>query len=83
MFKEVENALKQESYAFHGHAWNGGLGPMVALTMYDGDGRSVDKSMTVEEAEQLIKMIQDIIGQAKSLPTYEEVETPLWDDTPF
>jgi hypothetical protein len=85
MFTKEKNALKQETYAFHGHPWRnwGDKLPMISFTMNSGNGSSADQFLTVEQAEQVIELLQSLITQAKALPEEDNTEPVLFDDTPF
>lgn len=84
MFNKVDNTLKQEINAFYGQPWRSyhNNEPTISFTMISGRGEAVDQFLNLEEAQQVVELLQSLIEQAKALPEHE-VHDLTHDDTPF
>lgn len=84
MYVKSNNALKHEVNAFHGYPWKSfdGNKEMISFTVNDGYGNSVDQFLTVDQAQQVVELLQSLIEQAKALPDNEYHDLTI-DDSPF
>ena len=82
MYDKENNVIKQEFNAFHGQAWKtyNDNTPMISFGMNDGYGGSVGQTLTVEEAVEVIDLLETLIAQAKETPDHD---LSKWDETPF
>ena len=84
MYNRVENTLKQEVNAFQGYAWKtyDGNKEMISLTVNSGYGERVDQFLSLDEAQQVVELLQNLIEEAKALPD-NQFHDLNFDDEPF
>jgi hypothetical protein len=77
------NSIKREYTAFSAHGWRNWQTnePMISLNVSDGRNEAT-QFLTLEQAEEVITLIEQSMAEAKALPEHEAKD--LWDEeTPF
>lgn len=82
MYDKEKSIITKEITAFGGHGWKNwdDNTPMVTLYSNDGHGNHVDQFLTVDQAAELVDLIEALIAQAKEAKDHEPTR---WDDIPF
>jgi hypothetical protein len=79
------NTIKREYTAFSYHAWRNWNDntPMVSFNMQDGQGNEATQFLTLEQVEEVIKLLEQAMVDANAVEENNQGDT-LWDDnTPF
>jgi hypothetical protein len=81
----MDNTIKREYTAFSYHAWRGwdNNEPMISFNMQDSHGNEATQFLTLAQAEEVIKLLQQAMVDAVAVEEHRPEEPTLWDDTPF
>lgn len=80
MFEDI--SIKREYVAFHGYGWKHyhTQEPRVHFSMATGSGGHAAQDLSIQEAEEVIQMLNDMIAKANSIPDHEPWNE---EDSPF
>jgi hypothetical protein len=79
-----DKSIKREYTAFYGHPWRtwDTKEPMISFNVCDGRNEAT-QFLNMEQAEEVIALLQSLIEQAKALPEEDDMIAVTLDDTPF